>query len=119
MEKNNIVNFDPKDDTRKGFSFVSTIDEESIERTIDDILRVIKVNKEREIKDQLFKETVEKLKQTFEKTDLDKLEKLNFYFDEETIISDDIINEPEVKETKDEQPKKPRKSSKVVEPSEQ
>jgi len=35
------------------------------------------------LKERLFKETVEQLKNTFEKTDLDKLKNLNFYFEEE------------------------------------
>ena len=41
------------------------------------------MNKEKELKERLFKETVEQLKSTFEKTDLDKLKNLNFYFEEE------------------------------------
>ena len=50
--------------------------------------RIIKLNKERELKERLFKHTVEHLKQTFEKTDLDKLQKLYFDFDEEDIDTD-------------------------------
>jgi hypothetical protein len=40
------------------------------------------LNKEKELKERLFKQTVEQLKQTFEKTDLDKLQNLYFDFDE-------------------------------------
>ena len=36
----------------------------------------------------MFKQTVEQLKQTFEKTDLDKLQNLYFDFDEEDIDTD-------------------------------
>ena len=44
---------------------------------------IIKINKERELKEKLFKQTVEQLKQTFEKTDLDKLQNLYFDFEED------------------------------------
>jgi hypothetical protein len=40
------------------------------------------LNKEKELKEKLFKQTVEQLKSTFEKTDLDKLKNLYFDFDE-------------------------------------
>jgi len=50
--------------------------------------KIIKLNKERELKEQLFKQTVDQLKKTFEKNDLDKLQ--NLYFDFE---SDDIDTE--------------------------
>jgi hypothetical protein len=46
------------------------------------ISKVIKLNKEKELKERLFKETVERLKSTFEKTDLDKLQNLYFDFDD-------------------------------------
>jgi hypothetical protein len=46
------------------------------------ILKIIKLNKEKEIKEKLFKQTVEQLKTTFEKTDLDKLQSLYFDFDD-------------------------------------
>jgi hypothetical protein len=47
------------------------------------IARVIKLNKEKELKERLFRQTVEQLKQTFEKTDLDKLQNLYFDFEED------------------------------------
>ena len=62
------------------------------------IAKIIKINKERELKERLFKQTVEQLKQTFEKTDLDKLQNLYFDFDEEDStlgIEDDIEDEEE------------------------
>jgi hypothetical protein len=45
------------------------------------IAKIIKLNKEKELKEKLFKQTIEQLKQTFEKTDLDKLQNLYFDFD--------------------------------------
>ena len=46
------------------------------------------MNKERELKERLFKQTVEQLKQTFEKNDLDKLQNLYFDFDEGELDTD-------------------------------
>jgi len=46
-------------------------------------LKLIKVNREREEKEILFKEVVADLKKTFESTDLDSLKKLNFYIENE------------------------------------
>ena len=54
------------------------------------------MNKERELKEKLFKQTVEQLKQTFEKTDLDKLQNLYFDFDEgdlDTELDGDLEND--------------------------
>jgi hypothetical protein len=60
------------------------------------IARIIKLNKEKELKEKLFKQTVEQLKQTFEKTDLDKLQNLYFDFEVEdtTLDIEDDIDEP-------------------------
>jgi hypothetical protein len=49
------------------------------------------LNKERELKEQLFKQTIDQLKQTFEKNDLDKLQ--NLYFDFETDTPNLELNE--------------------------
>ena len=65
------------------FSFVAQTDESNISLVLTKIARVIKINKERELKEKLFKQTVEQLKQTFEKTDLDKLQNLYFDFEED------------------------------------
>jgi hypothetical protein len=56
--------------------------------TLVKIGKLIKLNKERELKERLFKQTVEELKQTFEKTDLDKLKNLYFDFDEDDLDTD-------------------------------
>ena len=55
----------------------------------------IKLNKEKELKEKLFKQTIEQLKQTFEKNDLDKLQ--NLYFDFE-LPDNDLIDEEEDEE---------------------
>ena len=67
--------------THTVISVVCEITNEEIEKTISMILKLIKVNREREEKEILFKEVVADLKKTFESTDLDSLKKLNFYIE--------------------------------------
>jgi hypothetical protein len=60
------------------------------------------LNKERELKERLFKQTVEQLKQTFEKTDLDKLQNLYFDFDEDDVDTNlDVNVETELEDEQD------------------
>lgn len=96
IEEGQVVGFESEDQNYKGISFVSPIDEREISTTMTKITKIIKLNKERELKEKLFKQTVEQLKTTFEKTDLDKLQNLYFDFDEEETsldIEDDSITE--------------------------
>jgi hypothetical protein len=79
---------------------VSVIAESEISKTMTRIAKIIRLNKEKELKEQLFKQTIEQLKTTFEKTDLDKLKNLNFYFEEDdntpeldVELNDDDIDE--------------------------
>ena len=81
MEESQIVPFDVGVENWKGLSFVSKIEDSEITICLSKIQKIIKVNKEKEIKEKLFKETVDRLKTTFEKTDLDKLQKLYFDFE--------------------------------------
>lgn len=83
IDEGEIVAFQAEDQNYKGISFVAQIDESNISLVLTKIARIIKLNKERELKEKLFKQTVDQLKQTFEKTDLDKLQNLYFDFDEE------------------------------------
>jgi uncharacterized pyridoxamine 5'-phosphate oxidase family protein len=83
VEEGETVAFQSEDQNYKGISFVAQIDESNISLVLTKIARVIKLNKERELKERLFKQTVEQLKQTFEKTDLDKLQNLYFDFEED------------------------------------
>jgi hypothetical protein len=80
-EEGQVVSFDSGDQNLKGISFVSQINEVEISNTLQKIGKIIKLNKERELKEKLFKKTIEELKQTFEKNDLDKLQNLYFDFD--------------------------------------
>jgi len=83
IEEGETVAFQAENQNYKGVSFVAQIDESNISLVLTKIARVIKLNKEKELKERLFKQTVEQLKQTFEKTDLDKLQNLYFDFEED------------------------------------
>jgi hypothetical protein len=82
VEENQVVAFQVEEQNTKGISFVSQIDEKEVTATLNKIAKIIKLNKERELKEKLFKQTIDQLRQTFEKTDLDKLQNLYFDFDE-------------------------------------
>lgn len=83
IEDGQVLSFEVEDTNLKGVSFVTQLDEDNISTTIGKIAKIIKLNKEREIKEKLFKHTIEQLRDTFEKTDLDKLKTLYFDFDNE------------------------------------
>ena len=99
VEEGQVVGFETEDQNMKGISFVSPLDELQISTTLTKIAKIIKLNKERELKEKLFKQTIEQLKQTFEKNDLDKLQNLYFDFDlgeEDTNLEiDEPAEEPE------------------------
>lgn len=83
LDEGQIVGFEAENQNLKGISFVSPTDDSEVSKNLAKIAKIIKLNKEKELKERLFRETVEQLKSTFEKTDLDKLKNLNFYFEEE------------------------------------
>jgi hypothetical protein len=85
VDEGKIIGFEVEDQNSKGITFVTPINELEVSTILVKIGKIIKLNKERELKERLFKQTVEQLKQTFEKTDLDKLQNLYFDFDEEDI----------------------------------
>jgi len=76
VDESQVVPFEAEDPNMKGISFVAELNETSINSILTKVLRIIKLNKEREIKEKLFKQTIDQLKETFEKNDLDKLKKL-------------------------------------------
>jgi hypothetical protein len=81
VEEGQVVGFESDDVNFKGISFVTEISETSVNVTLTKVAKIIRLNKEKELKEKLFKQTIEQLKQTFEKTDLDKLQNLYFDFD--------------------------------------
>lgn len=91
VDESQVIPFEAEDSNFKGISFVAEMNETAINSILAKILKIIKLNKEREIKEKLFKQTIDHLKETFEKNDLDKLKKL--YFDFETEETDLTIND--------------------------
>jgi hypothetical protein len=107
VDEGQVIGFEVEDQNSKGITFVSPISEKEMSITLVKIGKVIKLNKERELKERLFKQTVEQLKQTFEKTDLDKLKNLYFDFDEseiETELDGEIESEIDNEQDKQELP---------------
>jgi hypothetical protein len=94
-EDGQILPFESEDPNSKGISFVCELKESEVNKTILKISKIIKLNKERELKEKLFKETIEQLKQTFEKTDLDKLKHLYFDFDNDVNFDENEQDGPE------------------------
>ena len=94
VEEGQVVGFESDDSNFKGISFVTEINEAAMGTTLNKVAKIIKLNKEKELKEKLFKQTLDQLKETFEKNDLDKLKKLYFDFEiEETDLT--IDDEPE------------------------
>ena len=91
IDEGQVIAFNLENQNLKGVSFVSQINENDVSVILTKIGRIIKLNKERELKEQLFKQTIDQLKQTFEKNDLDKLQ--NLYFDFETDTPNLELNE--------------------------
>lgn len=76
-----VIPFESGEQNLKGISFVCSFEESEVTETISKINKVIKLNKDRELKEKLFKETIDTLKRTFETTDLDTLKSLYFDFE--------------------------------------
>ena len=125
VEEGQIVGFETDTAETKGISFVAEISDASTTEILRKIANVIKLNKEKELKEKLFRQTVEQLKQTFEKTDLERLQNLYFDFDinEETNLD---IHEPSETESENDKlvgereekgPKRTRTSKKSPSPT--
>ena len=100
IDEGQSISFNVEDQNLKGVTFVSQINENDVSVILTKIGKIIKLNKERELKEQLFKQTIDQLKQTFEKNDLDKLQ--NLYFDFETDIPSNLeLNEQNGQESAD------------------
>ena len=101
MDEDKIVPFDSGDQTLKGISFVSTLDEKEVSSVMGKISKVIKLNKDREVKEKLFKETIDVLKKTFETTDLETLKNLYFDFDVEEDLDTELDTEIDLEDEQD------------------
>ena len=96
VDEGKVVGFEVDDPNMKGVTFICPIGEKEVSSTIVKIGKIIKLNQERELKERLFKQTVEQLKHTFEKTDLDKLQNLYFDFDVEDELNTELDTEIEI-----------------------
>jgi hypothetical protein len=102
VDEGQVIGFEVEDQNSKGVTFVCPINEKDVSLTLVKIGKIIKLNKEKELKERLFKQTVEQLKQTFEKTDLDKLQNLYFDFDEEDVDTNlDVEIETDLEDEQD------------------
>ena len=101
VEEGQVIGFEVEDPNLKGVTFVCPIGEIEVSSTIVKIGKIIKLNKERELKERLFKQTVEQLKQTFEKNDLDKLQNLYFDFEIDEELNTDLESEIELEDEQD------------------
>jgi|LauGreDrversion4_2_1035121.scaffolds.fasta_scaffold06480_11 hypothetical protein len=77
-----VVPFDLKEEGWRGMSFVFEFQEKEVERNVNVITKIIKLNREREEKERLFQTVVSELKKTFEKTDLTRLQNLSISFED-------------------------------------
>ncbi len=101
VDEGQVVGFEVEDSNLKGVTFVCPIGEREVSSTIVKIGKIIKLNKERELKERLFKQTVEQLKQTFEKNDLDKLQNLYFDFESDEELNTGLESEIELEDEQD------------------
>lgn len=122
LEESQVVGFESGDQNLKGISFVTEIEENSITNLLTKIAKIIKLNKEKELKEALFKETVERLKSTFEQNNLEQLQNLYFDFEnnEETNfdLNEQYETEPKVDELvgerEEKRPKRTRNTEKTT-----
>ena len=82
VEEDKIMEQETQSQNERLFSYVSEIDEKSIQTVHNNIKNIIKYNLEREEKDRLFEIKVNELKSIFEKQSLEKLKGLFFNINE-------------------------------------
>lgn len=88
-----VVPFELNEQGSRGMSFVCEMNEVEVEKNITMIQKIIRLNKERELKEVLFKEVMSELKKTFETNDLESLKRLNFYFENEKSKTEELDHE--------------------------
>jgi hypothetical protein len=103
VDEGQVIGFEVEDPNMKGITFISPIGEKEVSSIVVKIGKIIKLNKERELKEKLFKQTVEQLKQTFEKTDLDKLQNLYFDFEVGDELDTDLDTEIDLEDERNKQ----------------
>lgn len=94
VDETKVMEQESKITNHRMFSFVSQIDEASVEQTSNNIQNIIKYNLEREEKELLFEKKVAELKVIFEKQSLNDLKFLSFDIKKPKVKLED--NEDEV-----------------------
>jgi hypothetical protein len=88
-----VVEIQSKTENKRSFSFVSEFDEENVDKTVENIKKIISYNKEIELKERLLQQKIQELKQIFEKTNLDNLQSLKFEIIEESLTNgEEVLN---------------------------
>lgn len=85
VEEDKIMENQKMNENKRFFSFVVDFSETNLDKTIDNIKKIIVYNKEIELKEKLLKQKIEELKKIFEKKDLENLQNLKFELIEEKI----------------------------------
>lgn len=89
IENSKVVENESQDTDLRFFSFVSEFNEDSLSNTLKNIKTIIRVNKEREDKDKLFKTKVNELKALFDNNNLDSLKLLKIEVLKQNLEMDD------------------------------
>jgi hypothetical protein len=97
VDEEKVMEQESKTANMRLFSFVSEIDEQSIEKVSTNIQNIINYNLEREEKDTLFQTKVTELKNIFEKQSLKNLKLLKFEIKQTKIELED--SEDEIRES--------------------
>ncbi len=85
IEEDKIMENQKKSESKRFFSFVSEFDETNLDRTIQNIKKIVLYNKEIELKEKLLKQKIEELKKIFENKNLENLQNLKFELIEEKL----------------------------------
>lgn len=85
VDEDKIMENQKMNENKRFFSFVVDFSETNLNKTIDNVKKIIAYNKEIELKEKLLKQKIEELKKIFEKKDLENLQNLKFELIEEKI----------------------------------
>ena len=90
VNEEKVLQQESKNIEERLFSFISEINEDDVNLTIDNIKNIISYNLELEMKEKLFDDKVNELKNIFEKQNLNSLKNLQFQIPKNKIkLSDD------------------------------
>jgi hypothetical protein len=92
IENSKVVENESQDAEVRFFSFVTEFREDSLVTTLKNIKTIVRVNREREDKEKLFKNKVNELKTLFDQNSLDSLKLLKF-----EVLKEKIENNGEFK----------------------